>query len=128
MERSGYFNFCCNCYWWCATIGIVNRWKRNKKIDTGKKARIINVPEKIKTEVGTYDLIHETKAAFKHFNKIYPKYIFLKHTSTTGKTKLRRTRKEKLFPNRKIDQIYFHVTWWQNLKQLWLGHALMELL
>ena len=43
-----------------------------------KKPRITNAPEMIKTEVETYALIHETKAALKCFNNIYPKYAFLR--------------------------------------------------
>ena len=39
-------------------------------MDTGKKPRIINVPEKIKSEVGTYGLIHETKAACGHLKQL----------------------------------------------------------
>ena len=44
------------------------------KIDPSKKNHITNVPEKIKTEVRTYALIHGTKAALERFNKIYPRY------------------------------------------------------
>ena len=47
-----------------------------KKSTQVKKPRFINIPEKIKTEVGTYALIHGTKAALERFNKIYPKVYF----------------------------------------------------
>ena len=66
------------------------------------------VPEKIKKEVGTYALIHGTKAATELFNKIYS--LFLEHPSTIGNSKLRKTRKEKLFSNEKVDQICFQIT------------------
>ena len=123
-----YFSSCCKCYGWCVAIRIVNRWKWNKKIETSKRNRTTNVPEKIKTEVGRYALIYGTKVALERFNKIYPKYTFLEHPSTIGNSKLRRMRKEKLFSNGRVNQICFQMTWWLKLKQLLLEHTLLELL
>ena len=63
-----------------------------------------------KKDVGTYALIHGTKAALKRFNKISPKYTFLRTSINNCKFKLRRTRKEKLFSNGNVDQICFQMT------------------
>ena len=54
-----------------------------------KKSRITNVPENIKTEVGTYTLIHGTKAALERFNKIYPNYTFLRTSINNWKFKIK---------------------------------------
>ena len=59
-----------------------------KKSTEVKKTCITNVPEKIKTEVGTYALIHGTKAALERFNKIYPKYTFLRTSIDNWKFKI----------------------------------------
>ena len=42
-----------------------------------------NIPSKIKQEIGSYALIHETKAAIDHFSKLYGKYS-LKRTTVIG--------------------------------------------
>ena len=39
------------------------------------------VPEKVKIEAGRYAALNGTKAAFKRYSKIYPKYDHLKRTS-----------------------------------------------
>ena len=55
-----------------------------------KKPRITNAPEMIKTEGETYALIHETKAALKCFNNIYPKYAFLRTPINNWKYKIKK--------------------------------------
>ena len=52
--------------------------KEIKKSTQVKNKRITNVSENIKTEVGTYILIHGIKAALERLNKIYPKYTLLR--------------------------------------------------
>ena len=48
---------------------VENEIKKSTQVKWTK--RITNVQKKIKTEVGTYALIHWTKAALESFNKIY---------------------------------------------------------
>ena len=67
---------------------IENEIKKSTEV---KKTCITNVPEKIKTEVGTYTLIHGTKAALECFNKsikFIQSILFLEHPSTIGNSKL----------------------------------------
>ena len=66
-----------------------------KKFTQVKKKRITNVPEKIETEVGTYALNHGTKAALERFNKIYPKYTFLRTSINNWKFKTKKGKKGK---------------------------------
>ena len=66
-----------------------------KKLTQVKKNRITNVPENIKTEVGTYALIHRTKAALERFNKIHPKYIFLRISINSCKFKIKKNKEGK---------------------------------
>ena len=49
-----------------------------KKIDPSKKKPNHQCLRKDQREVGTYALIHGTKAALELFNKTYPKYTFLR--------------------------------------------------
>ena len=63
-----------------------------KKLTQVKKKRITNVPEKIETEVGTYALNHGTKAALERFNKIYPKYTFLRTSINNWKFKIKKVK------------------------------------
>ena len=42
-----------------------------------------NIPSKIKQEIGSYALIHETKVAIDHFSKLYEKYS-LKRATVIG--------------------------------------------
>ena len=56
-----------------------------KKSTQVKKNGTTNVSENIKREVGTYALIHGTKAALKLFIKTYPKYTFLRASNNNWK-------------------------------------------
>ena len=57
--------------------------------------RIANVPERIKTEVGINALIHGTKAALEHFNKIYLNYTFLRTSISNSKFKIKKSKERK---------------------------------
>ena len=72
-----------------------------KKSNQLKNPRINKVPEKIKTEVGTYALIHGTKAALERFNKIYPKYTFLRTSINNWKSKIKKGNEGKTIFKRK---------------------------
>ena len=45
------------------------------------------VPETIKKEAGKYVLLDRTKATVERFNKVCPKYAFVRTPSTTGNSK-----------------------------------------
>ena len=103
-----------------------------KKSTQVKKTRITNVPENIKTEVGTCALIQGTKAALERFIKIYPKYTFLRTSISNWKFKIKKDKEGKTMfkwkgrPNVLSDDLMAKVMI-HNL-QLWLEHALPELL
>ena len=48
------------------------------------------VPETIKIEAGKYALLHGTKATVERFNKVYPKYTFVRTTSNNLKLKMKK--------------------------------------
>ena len=83
-----------------------------KKSTEVKKNRITNITEKSKAEVKTYALIYREPKLHSNVNKIYPKYTFLKTSINNWKFKIRSARKEKLFSNGNVDQIYFQMTSW----------------
>ena len=60
-----------------------------------------NVTEKIKTEVGTYALIHGTKTALERFNKIYPKYTFPRTSIKDWKFRIKKDKEVKNIFKRK---------------------------
>ena len=45
-------------------------------------------PETIKREAGKYALLHRTKATVERFNKVYPKYTFVRTTINNWKLKI----------------------------------------
>ena len=83
-----------------------------KKSTEVKKNRITNITEKSKAEVKTYALIYREPKLHSNVNKIYPKYTFLKTSINNWKFKIRSARKEQLFSNGNVDQIYFQMTSW----------------
>ena len=48
------------------------------------------VPETIKREAGEYGLFHGNKAAIEWFNKVYPKYTFVRTTINNWKLKMKK--------------------------------------
>ena len=48
------------------------------------------VPETIKREAGKYALLHGTKATVERFNKVYPKYTFVRTTINNWKLKMKK--------------------------------------
>ena len=48
------------------------------------------VPETTKREAGKYALLHGTKATFERFNKVYPKYSFVRTTISNWKLKMKK--------------------------------------
>ena len=47
--------------------------KEEVKKELTKRKAYLNVPEKVRKEVGRYALIHGTKTAVDKYSKIYPK-------------------------------------------------------
>jgi len=52
------------------------------------------VPEKMKREVGQYAVYHGASAAVKHFNQIYPNYVFRRTTVNSWKTKIKTSKSQ----------------------------------
>ena len=48
------------------------------------------VPETIKREAGKYALLHGTKATVEQFNKVHPKYTFVRTTINNWKLKMKK--------------------------------------
>ena len=48
------------------------------------------VPETIKRETRKYALLHGTKATVERFNKVYPKYTFVRTTINNWKLKMKK--------------------------------------
>ena len=71
------------------------------KTSTQVKQTHHNVLKKIKTEVGTYALIHGTKASLKRFNEIYRKYTFLRTSIKNWKFRIKKDKEVKTIFKRK---------------------------
>ena len=80
--------------------------KKRLKKESAKRQKYQNVPDKVRKEVGSYALIHETKVAVDKYSEIYPKYD-LKHVSVNvRKTKCKRTHREHSYKNNLEDTIF----------------------
>ena len=66
-----------------------------KKSTQVQQKSMIDVSEKIKTEVGTFALIHGTKVALERFKKTYPKYTFLRTSISNWKFKIKKDKEGK---------------------------------
>ena len=53
------------------------------------------VPETIRKEAGKYALLHGTNATVQRFNKVYPKYTFVRTTIYNWKLKMKKEKDEK---------------------------------
>ena len=52
------------------------------------------VPGMMKREVGQYAVYHGASAAVKHFNQIYPNYVFRRTTVNIWKTKIKTSKSQ----------------------------------
>ena len=64
------------------------------------------VPETIEREAGKQALLHGTKVTIEQFNKVYPKYTFIRTTINNWKLKMKKEKRMgRQFLKRKGDQI-----------------------
>ena len=75
-----------------------------KKSTQGRKHYNNIVPETIKREAGKYAQLHGTKVTVERFNKVYPKYTFVRTTINNWKLKMKKKKDGKVIFEKKGDQ------------------------